>query len=122
MHLVVSLALLRVLLHFVSNNVQHKNKRGIAFLLPVIITIIFLVQTMTFTVPRILDSVNVIKESYKTRTGQVQSVGFLNHSIQMDGETYYYNPFLYKPKAGDELEITYSPNARYIADLKLLIW
>jgi len=122
LHLLISCVLLFVLLHYVSNNQNQKNKRGIAYLLPVFITALFLLQTVFFSAPRILDSVNVVKSSYLTVTGQVESVGFLNHSLVIDGKTYYYNPFVYKPKVGNELEISYTPNARYIAELALLEW
>jgi hypothetical protein len=121
-HLAVSVLLLLIIMRFVSNNRQHKNKKGISFLLPVFVTVIFLMQVMSFSVPRVLDSVSIIKKSYNTVTGRVESVGFLNNSILVDGKTYYYNPFLYNPREGDLLEISYTPYARYIADLTALPW
>lgn len=121
-HLAGSVLLLLIIMRFVSNNRQHKNKKGIAFLLPVFVTVIFLIQVMSFSVPRVLDSVSIIKNSYSTVTGHVESVGLLNNAMKVDGKTYYYNPFLYNPQVGDLLEISYTPYAHYVADLTALPW
>jgi hypothetical protein len=40
----------------------------------------------------------------------------LNHTVVINKTVYYYDPFLYKPEKGDELIISYTPNARYISD------
>lgn len=122
LHFLISLTLMLILLHYVKKNQLRKNKRGISFLLPSLLAVIFLVQVMTFTVPRILDSVNIVKADYRTVTGQVESVRFLNHALVIDGKTYYYNPLIYKPKVGDELKISFTPKAGYIADLEPLPW
>ena len=122
LHFLISLTLMLIFLHFAKKNQLRKNKRGISFLLPSLLAVIFLVQVMTFTVPRILDSVNVVKADYRTVTGQVESVRFLNHALVINGKTFYYNPLIYKPKVGDELKISYTPRAGYIADLEPISW
>lgn len=118
-HFLISIGLLLVLLRFVSNNQKRKNKKGITYLLPVVVTVVFLFQAVSVTAPRLMDSVFVMKTNYQTISGKVESVGYLNHALVIDGQKYYYNPFIFKPQAGDVLEISYTPYAHYVADLAL---
>ncbi|MEI8200114.1 MAG: hypothetical protein WCG21_08630 [Eubacteriales bacterium] len=119
LHFLISVGLLLALLRFVSNNQKHRNRRGISYLLPVVITVIFLFQSLYVTAPRLLDCVYVLKQNYETISGKVESVGYLNHALVIDGEKYYYNPFIFKPQAGDILEISFTPYAHYVSELKL---
>jgi len=120
LHLTVSILLLLLILRFVSNNQNRRNKKGISYLFPVAVTIIFLVQALTITAPRAMDSVYVLKDNYQTISGRVESVKYLNHALVIDGETYYYNPFVPQPKTGDNLEISFTPYAHYIAELAVI--
>ncbi len=106
-----------VLLLLSEKNRKRTNKRGIYFLLPVAVVLIFLYQVIAFSVPRVLDSVSVIKNNYQTETGVVESIGFLNHSVTMNNKTFYYNPFMFEPQKGDTLVILYTPNAHYAYSL-----
>lgn len=117
LHAAISFGLLMLLLFLTEKNRKRSNKRGIYFLLPVVVVLIFLYQVITFSIPRILDSVTVIKNNYQTETGVVESIGFLNHSVTMDNKTYYYNPFMFEPQKGDTLVILYTPNAHYAYSL-----
>jgi len=117
LHAAISFGLLMLLLFLSEKNRKRSNKRGIYFLLPVVVVLIFLYQVITFSIPRILDSVTVIKNNYQTETGVVESIGFLNHSVTMDNKTYYYNPFMFEPQKGDTLVILYTPNAHYAYSL-----
>ena len=117
LHTAISFGLLMLLLLFSEKNRKRTNKRGIYFLLPVVVVLIFLYQVITFSVPRVLDSVSIIKNNYQTETGVVESIGFLNHSVTMNNETFYYNPFMFEPQKGDTLVILYTPNAHYAYSL-----
>ena len=117
LHAAISFGLLMLLLFLSEKNRKRSNKRGISFLLPVVVVMILLYQVITFSIPRILDSVTVIKNNYQTETGVVESIGFLNHSVTMDNKTYYYNPFMFEPQKGDTLVILYTPNAHYAYSL-----
>lgn len=116
LHFLVSALLLILLLRLVSNNQRRKNRSGISYLFPVAVTIVFLIQVITVSAPRILDSVSVMKQNYQTCTGRVESVKYLNHALVIDGETYYYNPFFPQPQTGDVYEISYTPYAHYISE------
>lgn len=118
-HFLISAGLLLILLRFVSNNKNHRNRKGISYLLPIVITVVFLFQTVSVTAPRLMDSVYIMKENYQTISGKVESVGYLNHALVIDGEKYYYNPFIFKPQAGDILEISFTPYAHYVSILAL---
>ncbi len=117
LHLLVSIVLLLVILRLVDNNKKQKNKRGIFFLLPAILTIVFLFQVLTYTAPRIMDTVSILKQSYQTVTGRVDEVKYMNHALQIKGETYYYNPFMLNPKVGDIYDVSYTPSAHYALTL-----
>ena len=119
-HLTVSILLLLLILRFVSNNQHRRNKKGISYLFPVAVTIVFLFQALSVTAPRAMDSVYVLKENYQTISGRVESVKYLNHALVIDGVTYYYNPFVPQPKTGDNLEISFTPYAHYIAELAVI--
>lgn len=119
LHLAVSLILLLLLLKFVSNNRNRRNRKGISYLLPAVLTVVFLIQVLSVSAPRALDSVYVIKQNYQTISGRVESVKYMNHALVIDGETYYYNPFIQEPHTGDNLEISFTPYAHYIAVLSL---
>ena len=119
LHFLISALLLVLLLRLVRNNQRRKNKRGIYYLFPVAVTIVFLIQVITVSAPRVLDSVYVIKQNYQTVSGRVESVKYLNHALVIDGETYYYNPFFPQPQTGDLYEISYTPYAHYISEFSL---
>ncbi len=117
-HSLISLFLLFIMLHYVSVLRAHKAKRGFVFIFPVIITLVFLFQVTSSVIPRALDCIYILKSEYTVSVGTVQSVGYLNHSIVVGDETYYFNPFAFKPQKGDELIIKYTPNSRYAIDLE----
>lgn len=120
LHGAVSLILLLVFFRALRVNYERKNKRGISYLLPVLLTAILLAQVIGFTVPRLLDSVYVLKSNYRTVSGEVESIGFLNNTMRIDGKDYFYNPLssTNKPLEGDYLEISYTRYSRFVNDMK----
>ncbi len=118
MHLLISAGILGIVLFCARRNTARKNRRGIYFLLPTLFTLIFLFQVISFSIPRALDIVHVLKSNYRSEQGTVESVGYLNHTVVIDKTVYYFNPFLFKPEKGDQLMISYTPNARYVYDFR----
>lgn len=120
LHSAVTLTLLLFFFRALRVNYERKNKRGISYLLPVLLTVILLSQAIVFTVPRFLDSVYVIKSDYRTISGEVESIGFLNNTMRIDGKKYYYNPLssTNKPMEGDYLEISYTRYSRFVFNMK----
>ncbi len=119
-HVGISIGILGLILHFSKINYQRRNRKPQSFLLPIGITCLFLVQVVLFSGPRILDVVYVLKGSYMSAVGQVNSVNFLNTSFYLDQVKYRHNPFLYKPKAGDKIEVRYTPYSHLVIDLTLV--
>lgn len=120
LHGAISLMLLLILFRALRVNYERKNKKGLSYLLPVILTVILLIQVIGFTIPRLLDSVYVMKGSYQTVIGEVESIGFLNNTMRIDGKDYFYNPLssTNKPLEGDYLEISYARYSGFVFDMK----
>jgi hypothetical protein len=119
LHLMISCGILFLILVSIRQNKTRKTKRGFLFLLPVLLTLIFLFQSASFTIPRALDMIYVLKNNYRTIDGVVTDVGYLNNTMMIDDQTYYFNPFLYKPEEGDQLTVLYTPYARFVGEVKL---
>ncbi len=119
LHLMVSGGLLFLILVSIRQNQTRKTKRGFLFFLPVLLTLIFLFQAASYTIPRALDMIYVLKNNYRTTDGVVTDVGYLNNTMTIDDTTYYFNPFLYKPEEGDRLTVLYTPYARFVGEVKL---
>ena len=117
-HLLVSLGILFLILISFRRNRTRKVNRGVYFLLPTVLTILFLLQSILYTIPRAIDMIYILKDNYRTASGVVTDVGFLNNTVEADGTKYYMNPFLYKPVVGDHLIIVYTPNAHYAVELR----
>lgn len=120
LHAAVSGLLLLIFFHYVRLNQERRNKKGLSYLLPTLLAAFLLVQFVGYTVPRLLDMGTVAKSTYRIAIGEVEETVFMNNSMKIDGKTYYYNPFLYKPHEGDRLEFTYAPNSKYISAMKVV--
>lgn len=117
LHALVSLGILLLLLRSIEQNRSRKTKRGVYFFLPVVLSVLLLLQAAFFTIPRMVDTVYVVKSNYMTIQGEAEQVSFLKNTVQINGHTYYLNPFLYKPENGDILKISYTPYSRYAAEI-----
>lgn len=118
LHAIVSFILLMLLLRFVKINRKRKNKRGFTYLLPVVVTIVFILHGIYNTFPKMGDFVSVIKNTYPvTVVGTVESIGFANSNMMIDGKRYYFNPFTYKPKQGDVISGKATQYAHYITGI-----
>ncbi|NLT12208.1 MAG: hypothetical protein GXY06_07350 [Clostridiaceae bacterium] len=116
-HSTISLMLFFVLRHFFVINQQRRNKRWISYFAPVAFSLILLLQATMVTIPRLLASAEVIRNDFSIQSGVVEEVGFLNNKLEIDGKTYYFNPMIYKPKAGDVILYKSTTRARYIVEM-----
>ena len=117
-HLSISSILVVFILRFATTNKKRKNTKGISFLFPVALSVIFLFHATTNTFPKLADTVSVYREiSQPLREGEVESVSFFNNTLVMDGVKYFYNPFIQKPKKGENIKLYCSPHSRYIVKL-----
>lgn len=118
-HLMISVVLFIILRHFFINDQQRKNKVWISYFFPVVASIILLTQASYFTFPRVLASAEMIRNDFSLQTGTVEEVGFLNNKLVIEGEKYYFNPMIYKPKEGDSLIYQSTNYARYIVKMSV---
>ncbi|MBN1892800.1 MAG: hypothetical protein JW780_08470 [Clostridiales bacterium] len=117
-HAVISLVLILVLIHRLRINQQRKNRWGMTYLYPVILTAAILFQMISFTIPRLLDTTDIIRGAYSSRIGTVEKIDFLNNAMTLDGDTFFYNPLIHKPHVGDRLNISHTRYSGYISEMK----
>ncbi len=116
-HALITTALVLFLIRRLRVNQERRNKRGILYLLPALLTALILLQAISFTIPRLLDTSDVIRGLYASKTGTVEKIDFLNNAMTLDGERYFYNPMLHKPQVGDRLTVTCTGYSNYIAEM-----
>ena len=112
-HLLISLVLLIVFLWAIKRNRQHRWPKGFLFLLPTVLMILLLLQVVLFAVPRILDTTTVLRSTYRIETGKIEKIGILKHTVEMEGVTYYVNPFDFDIQEGSDVIIKCTPYAHY---------
>lgn len=117
-HTVISLVLVLVLIHRLRINQQRKNRRGLTYFYPVIVAAVILFQMVSFTIPRLLDTTDIIRGVYTSKIGTVEKIDFLNNAMTLDGETFFYNPLVHKPHVGDRLNISHTRYSGYISEMK----
>ncbi len=117
-HASISFVLVLLLIHRLKINHRRENRYGISYLLPVLLTVLVLFQMISFTSPRLLDTPDIIRGAYVSRTGTVEKIDFLNNAMTFDGERYFYNPLVHKPQVGDQLIITHTRNSGYISSME----
>ena len=115
-HMTISCFFIIFILRFAKINKQRKNTRGISFLFPVLLSILFLFHAILNTFPKLADTVPVFTQVYQPpQSGTVESISFFNNSLVIDGTKYFYNPFAYKPEEGDIIQIYSTPYSHYAA-------
>ena len=119
-HGLISLLLLMLLISTFRVNQQRKNKHGLRFFVPFIVALILLAQLSIFTLPRILDTTDVIRSEYSVIQGSVERIGYFNNTLTVDGETYYYNPMVYKPHVDDELRFLVTSYSGFVFDMHII--
>ena len=116
-HALITTALVLLLIRRLRVNQERRNRHGILYLLPVLLTGLILFQAISFTIPRLLDTTDIIRGIYASKTGTVEKIDFLNNAMTLDGERYFYNPMVHKPQVGDRLAIAYTDYSGYISDM-----
>ena len=117
-HLLVSFLLLLILLWAVKNTQHNRWKKGFLFLLPVVLTIVLLVQMALCSIPRVLDTTTILRSTFRMKSGTIESIGSLGNTVVIDGTTFYVNPFSFDMEVGDEVMVKYTPYAHYAYSLE----
>ena len=120
-HIAVSVFLLGGMLRFIRMNRTRKNRKGLTFFMPVVCVAIFSFHAFTNTLPKMADIPAMVQSTYQPmKSGIVESVGWFNNTVVIDGVKYYFNPFAYKPVVGDHLNISATEYAKYIAHFSIV--
>ena len=111
----ITLFLLLFLLKRVKKNQMRDNRRGVSFLLPVLTSLLLLFHGILHTFPKMVDAISVMKGTYPSIvTGTIEDIGFLQHTMKIDGTVYYFNPFAFKPKEGEKIQGEATQYAHYM--------
>ena len=75
-HATISLLLILLLIHRVKINQRRENRHGLTFFLPILLTVLVIVQMAFFTIPRLLDTTDILRKAYESRSGTVEKIVF----------------------------------------------
>ncbi len=118
--LILSLILSATLLIGLGKSLQinwaRKNRRPISFLTPVILTSVFVLLTLTLTIPRMLDTVSILAGNYAIDEVHIAE-GDIGWNTLNDGQRqFFFNQWRIHFEADKNYRLTYTPNSLYIVD------
>lgn len=116
-HVFVFCVLVVSMLIFLKRNSERKTKHGFVYLLPLVISLFAVLDMVFLAGPRLVDIQNMTTDSYQFTTGKVESVGFFNNTIVVDGKTFYINPLSDIPPEGSQIRIKHTDYAHYVVEL-----
>lgn len=112
--IVLALALLALLITRLQVNWTGQNKIGIAFLLPVVITIIFVLVIYFDTQPKVVDLVNLIQGNTKTVEAKGTEIITRGNNLIIKNKVYLISPFYEKISDEWTYRFTYLPNSSIV--------
>ncbi len=111
---VLTVILVILLMDALRNNRERKNRHGVSFLMPVALTALFLTLTIGVTIPRVLDSVNFMTQTYSIEEIQIPENGLGWNCLTTDKHRYFYNQWQTHLVSGVNYRIEYTPRSRFI--------
>jgi hypothetical protein len=115
--LLLSALLLAGLAYSLRTNWTRKNRRPISYLTPVALTLIFLILTLSLTVPRVLDIPVLVSGECVIEEVQASQGNIGWCTLRVGKRHFTFNPWQYKITAGHAYSITYTPHGLYIVAL-----
>ncbi|NLJ71145.1 MAG: hypothetical protein GX328_06760 [Clostridiaceae bacterium] len=112
--LILAIALFALLINRLQVNWTRQNKIGISFLLPVLITIIFIFVVYLDTQPKILDLINLIQGNTKTIEVQSEEIKVQGNNLIIDDQIYLLSPLSEKISDQKTYRFSYLPNSKII--------
>lgn len=112
--LMLTAALLACLIKSLRINWSRKNRRPLGYLTPVILTVLFILISLTVAIPRLMDVVNMISQSYSIETVKVNDAGLGWSKLRHEQRVYYFNHWRFQPEPGRTYRIYFTPNSRFI--------
>jgi len=112
--LTLAIALLALLINRLQANWTRQNKVGISFLLPVLITIIFIFVIYLDTQPKVLDLINLIQGNTKTIEAQSEEIEVQGNNLIINDQIYLLSPLSEKIFEQKTYRFSYLPNSKII--------
>lgn len=110
----LSACLFWLLIRRLKVNWERKNRHPLSYLMPVALTLVLTVFTVGLTVPRLIDTVNILTQTYQIEEVTLAEDDIGWNTLQIAGQTYYYNQWKYEPLPGTLYRITSTPLSRQI--------
>jgi len=117
---IMSLVVLVLLFKALRVNQERRNRFALGYLAPVALTALFLSLMLSLTVPRLLDTVNLLTETYAIDEVHVgrQNLGW--NSLTTSGRRYFYNQWQIVLEPGSHYRIEYTPRSGYLVRATLI--
>lgn len=112
--LILAISLFALLINRLQVNWTRQNKIGISFLLPVLITIVFIFVIYLDTQPKILDLINLIQGNTKTIEVQSEEIEVQGNNLIIDDQIYLVSPLSEKISDQKTYRFSYLPNSNII--------
>ena len=116
-HAVIFIVFVILMLVFLRRNNKRKVKHGFMYLAPVFFAIVSVVYMVFLTGPRILDIRNITEDIYQFTSGKIESIGYFNNTIQVEGKTFYINPLADIPEEGTSIRIKHTNYGNYVVEM-----
>ncbi|NLM19506.1 MAG: hypothetical protein GX217_05725 [Clostridiaceae bacterium] len=112
--LMLAIALFALLINRLQINWTRQNKIGISFLLPVLITVIFIFVIYLDTQPKVLDLINLIQGNTKTIEVQSEEIEVQGNNLIIDDQIYLLSPLSENISDQKTYRFSYLPNSKII--------
>lgn len=116
-HTVVFIVFVILTVVFLNRNNKRKVKHGFMFLAPVFFATISILYMVFLTGPRILDVRNMTEDMYQFTSGKIETIGYFNNTIQIEGKTFYINPLADIPEEGTSVRIKHTSYGNYVVEM-----
>ena len=113
----VSALLAYLLLRTARNSLSYRVRRAFLYPAPVAATILLIVFSMVFTIPRVLDAERLVLGGLVPQNVTVERVSGWN-SVIVDGRRLSYAPWGLKPVEGGAYRMTIAPRSRTILKME----
>lgn len=117
---IMSLVVLVILFKALRVNQERRNRLALGYLAPVALTGLFLALMLSLTVPRLLDTVNLLTETYAIEEVQVERQNLGWNSLTTGGRHYFYSQWQVALEPGSQYRIEYTPRSGYLVRATLI--
>lgn len=111
---IMSLAVLALLFKALRINWERRNRVAWGYLAPVALTGLFLALMLSLTVPRLLDTVNLLTESFAIDEVAVDQESLGWNSLNINGRRYFYSQWQLRLEPGQHYRIEFTPRSGYL--------